>query len=53
MFKAKNKYQTPERHQVHNNDFKVNFQTYFSSRFSAFIVNSEQIIAGFNKSVFN
>ena len=52
MFKANNKYQTPDRRQV-DDDFQVNFGMYFSPRSSVFIVNFEQVMAGYNKSVFN
>ena len=52
MFKANSKYQISERRQV-DDDFQVNFRTYFSSRSSAFIINFEQAIAGYNKLVFN
>ena len=55
MFKANSKFQTPERRQLSSNDhdFQMNFRTYFSSRSSVFIVNFEQVIAGYNKFVFN
>ena len=52
MFKANSKYQTPELRQV-DDDFQVNFRIYFSSRSSLFVVNFEQVMAGYNKSVFN
>ena len=53
MFKANSKYQTPERRQADDDDFQVKFGTYFSSRSSLFIVNFEQLLAVYNKSVFN
>ena len=51
LFKANSKYQTPQQRQVDDNAFLVNFWTYFSSHSSVFIVNFEQVIAGYNKSV--
>ena len=52
MFKANSKHQTIERHQV-NDDFQVNFRIYFSSRSNVFLVNFDQVMAGYNTSVFN